>query len=310
MGRASNRKLARRQAAHSTRPATPAFQAEAAKQLQLVVSLRALGQAFQEHNDRYTEACRAWCGGREPVPAEAPRWPEGSLGRRLSSRPFLAQARNAPSLLTADVPDATVIAAKPAHWYVAVSALVRAVVFDGLEVRHPAVSTLLDALAPVAKAELGHGEAIRAWLHGGRRGRANHRPEFPLLDGPVFLLGTGALVDVTWAVAGHNPVSEVPAVLRSAVDGAIPGAAGQVVAAALIVAMATHYCHEPSGIASVLRGSARSPGGNPLETLIVARAVPPGDVLRAGLAVLSALAGLCENGSASVPGRSPEQGAA
>lgn len=46
------------------------------------------------------------------------------------------------------------IAADPVHWDVAADALIRAVVFDGLRLDHPAVSMLLNALAPVAEAEV------------------------------------------------------------------------------------------------------------------------------------------------------------
>jgi hypothetical protein len=40
-------------------------------------------------------------------------------------------------------PAATVIAADSAHWSVAANALIRAVVFDGLSLDHPAVRRLL-----------------------------------------------------------------------------------------------------------------------------------------------------------------------
>ena len=46
--------------------------------------------------------------------------------------------------------------ADPAHWNVAASALVRAVVFDGLGLDHPAVSTLLEVLAPRIQPALAH----------------------------------------------------------------------------------------------------------------------------------------------------------
>ncbi|MGH3235636.1 MAG: hypothetical protein ACRDOH_20765 [Streptosporangiaceae bacterium] len=71
-------------------------------------------------------------------------------------------AQDAPCLLTAQIPDAAVIAADPAHWNIAMSALVRAVVFDGLTLDHPAVSMLLGALAPIAEAELAHARAVGA----------------------------------------------------------------------------------------------------------------------------------------------------
>ena len=51
------------------------------------------------------------------------------------------------------------IAADPAHWNVAASALVRAVVFDGLGLDHPAVHSLLEVLVPIAEAELAYRKA-------------------------------------------------------------------------------------------------------------------------------------------------------
>lgn len=59
---------------------------------------------------------------------------------------------------------AAVIAADPAHWDVATSALIRAVAFDGLTIDHPAVRTLLEALAPVTEAEFAYREAADAWF--------------------------------------------------------------------------------------------------------------------------------------------------
>jgi hypothetical protein len=49
--------------------------------------------------------------------------------------------------------------ADPGQWSAAASVLVRAVVFDRLRVDHPAVSRLLNVLAPIAEAELAH-EAV------------------------------------------------------------------------------------------------------------------------------------------------------
>ena len=66
--------------------------------------------------------------------------------------------------MTAQTPDAAVIAADPAHWDVATSALIRAVAFDGLTIDHPAVRTLLEALAPVIEAEFAYREAADAWF--------------------------------------------------------------------------------------------------------------------------------------------------
>jgi hypothetical protein len=77
----------------------------------------------------------------------------------------LAQARDAPCLATAQIPDAAVIAADPAHWNVAASALLRAIVYDDLGLDHPAVSRLLEVLAPLAEAELAYHKAADASMY-------------------------------------------------------------------------------------------------------------------------------------------------
>ncbi len=209
MGRASNRKKIQRQAGPSSRQASRSSRADAETQqamLQVVGALQSLVQESQERKAREAAARRTWSGGAEPVPAEVPRWPEGSLGDRFFGGFHLGEARNAPCLATAEIPDAAVIAADPAHWNVAASALVRAVVFDGLALDHPAVRSLFEVLAPIAEAELAFRMLGRIEYH----------------------------------------------------------------------------------------------GGDPLENLATAGAVPPGDVLPVGLTILSALAQLCRSDSASL----------
>lgn len=125
-------------------------------------------------------------------------------------------------------------------------------------------------------------------------------PEFPEEDGPVFLLGACALVDATWAVVGLDPVSEVHTVLASALDDTVPGIEGHAVADALVGAFARHYRCEESGDAELLDRIGREVSGNPLENLVTAKAVPPRDVLRAGLTALSVLTEMCRSESASI----------
>jgi len=179
VGRASKRKKANRQTAHRTGQSGQNSGADAATQhamLQFAAGLKQVLRQVTERTEQGAAAQRAWCGGREPTPAEVPRWPEDSVGDRFVTGSYLAEARKAPFLLTADIPDATVIAANPAHWNVAVSALVRAIVFDGLTLDHPAVGMLLEVLAPIAEAELAYGEGIEAWLY---RGGSNRRRTSP-----------------------------------------------------------------------------------------------------------------------------------
>lgn len=71
------------------------------------------------------------CRGTRQQPQEgtAPGWPEDSLGDRFFGGTDLDEARTAPCLLTAQIPDAAVIAVDPGHWNVAIKALIRAVAF-------------------------------------------------------------------------------------------------------------------------------------------------------------------------------------
>ena len=290
MGRASNRKRANRQAGHTR---------QTRKALRLLESgLRALAQETTERKQREATAVRAWCGGREPVPAEVPAWPEDSLGDRVRNA-FLDDARSAPSLLTAQLPDAAVIAADPAHWSVATNALIRAVAFDGLSVDHPAVRTLLETLAPVAEAEFAYRKAADAWFSLDPSDREGPEPRFPELKAPGFLLGTCALVDATWAIVGEDPLSEVLGVLLPVLDRTVPSLDGQVIADALIGAFAHHYRCEQPGDAELLQRIGRETG-DALENLVASGAVPPANVLPVGLMILSALAGFCRSSSSSV----------
>ena len=83
--------------------------------------------------------------------------------------------------------------------------LVRGVVFDGLRVDHPAVSGLLDTLAPVAEAELAYLQDLddRHWSRW-----EEEKPEFPENDGPVFLIGTCALGDATDVEPTGNRIAD------------------------------------------------------------------------------------------------------
>jgi hypothetical protein len=302
VGRASNRKKARRRAGPGFRQAGQGARAGAAARQalpQLAAGSLVLGQESETRGVQQDAAGQAWWGAREPVPAVVPRWPEDSLGHRLYSGVHLARAQSAPCLLTADVPEAAVILGDPANWSVAAGVLVRAVAFDGLRADHPAVSKLADVLAPVAEAELAHGEAIEKRYCWSGPDEEEGEPEFPELDGPVFLIGTCALVDATLAMVGEDPLGEVLAVLARAAEGIVPGLAGGVIADALVGAAAVHCRWELPGDAAVLERIGRS-AGNALENLVAAGAVPPADVIRAGLTVLSALAELGQNCSPSV----------
>lgn len=290
MGRASNRKKVSRQAGNTR---------QTRKAMRLLESgLRALAQETSERKRREATAVQAWCGGLAAVPAEAPAWPEGSLGDRFRNA-FLDDARSAPSLLTAQIPDAAVIAAEPAHWSVGTNALIRAVAFDDLGTDHPAVRTLLEILTPVTETEFAYRAAADAYFSLDPSDREGPEPRFPELEAPGFLLGTCALVDATWAIVGEDPLAEVLDILLPVLDRTVPGLDGQVIADALIGAFAHHYRCEQPGDAEVLQRIGRETG-DPLENLVASGAVPPADILPVGLMILSALAGFCRSSSSSV----------
>ncbi len=295
MGRASNRKKAQRQAGPPSQDTLAG--AEAQRQLlQLAAAVQVLAQEATDHQEHETAARRLWSGGADLVPAEAPRWTEDSLGDRFFGGFHLAQARDAPGLATAQIPDAAVIAADPAHWNVAASALIRAILYDDLGLDHPAVSGLLEVLAPIAEAELAYRKAADAAMYSDE-----DEPEFPELDGPVFVLGTCALVDAVWAVVGEDPLGDIVGALLPVLAAAVPDLDSQLVADALIGAFSTEYRSEQPGDEEVL-SRVESCSGDALETLATAGAVPPADVLRVGLTILSALAELCRSDSPSIIG--------
>jgi hypothetical protein len=277
--------------------------------LQALAALQAMSESMAARRDGLTAACRAWWGEHDPSPAQVPAWPAGSVGDRFFSGMLLAEARKTPSLPAATVPDAHVIAADPAHWSVATWVLVRAVILDGVPLDDPMVSGLLDMLARLAVAEFEYGGAWAGggsaggagWASDGRAstGPAGDEPGFAEQDGPVFLLGTCALVDAIWALTGDDSLSDVLDVLAPALDDALPGE-GQVIADALIRAFAHHHQCEMPGDAQVLERLGGLGSGDPLADLVAARLVTPRDSVRVGLTVLSALSALGRSGSPSV----------
>jgi hypothetical protein len=304
VGRASNRKKARRQEAlrqsvRRKRQVTQGSRAAAGPPpavLSLAAAREAIHQLFGPPGEQQIPEYRVWCGGGQPVPAEGPRWAEGSLGDRFCSGMHLARARNAPSLLTANVPPPFEIAIDAAQWRVAADVLVRAVAFDGLRVDHPAVSRLLDTLAPIAEAELAYEQDLADWREWDDE---EEKPEFPELDGPVFQIGAGALGDATLAVVGEDPLDEVLAVLSPTLDAIVPGLEGRAVADILTGGRAIPYlCELPD---HVLKRMQRTfDVGGALHELTDAQVVPPRDILRVGLTILSALTELCKTDSPSI----------
>jgi len=71
------------------------------------------------------------------------------------------------------------------------------------------VSTLLEVLAPIVRAEQAYARAMDATSYSIGAFDDDDEPDFPELDGPVYLLGGRALVDATWTVVGDDPLGEV-----------------------------------------------------------------------------------------------------
>ena len=150
-----------------------------------------------------------------------------------------------------------------------------------------------------AEAEFAYREAADAWFSRDPSDREGPEPRFPELEGPVFLLGTCALVDAVWTIVGEDSLSDIRAVLLPVLDSTVPALNGYVVTDALIGAFAHHYRCDLPGDAELLQCIGRGPG-DALENLVASGTVRPGDALPVGLMILSALAGFCRSSSLSV----------
>jgi hypothetical protein len=293
VGRASNRKKAARQGQGSTAQA---------RRRAVAVARRALAAMEQERLERgedISAAALEWCGDAGLIPADRPGWPAGSLGDRFFSCWAIEQARAAPSLRLADIPPSVVIADDPAHWNVAMDSLIRAIVFDGLTSGDPLVRRVAGILAPIAADELAYAEAMQGWNFSGALSREDP-PEFPELDGPVFLLGGSALIDAMGAVAGDEPLEPVRQALLPVLDGVVPGVDGSVLADALLGAFGTGFTVERPEDREALARPGKS-SGNSLEDLVTSGVVTRAAVLPVGLRLLAALTKVCQSGAASLP---------
>jgi hypothetical protein len=292
MGRASHRKKAQRQAGGPSLRRIKQDTRTQAVAARSAFGLEAMVQFAGERVRRRSLALKAWLGDTEPEPAEAPPWPEGSLGHRLLAGTPLGEAQDAPSLLTAHLPDPQTIAADPRHWTIATEALIRALVFDGLTLEHPAVSTLLGALTSVVEDEVAHMQAMSDDVYSIGPFDNDDVVGFPALDGPVLLLGR-ALTEAVWATVGDDSLADVDDVLELALDGVVPDPDAPSLVGALLTA--SYTIGDPGS-------------GNPLEILVLDEEILPRDVLPVGLLVLSALARLCQSSSDSVLQRTPGDG--
>jgi hypothetical protein len=248
-----------------------------------------------EANPSPALAAHVWSGGK-PEPAAIPTWPDDSVGDRFFSTWGIADAAGAPAIVGATLPLAGEMAAIPELWVTAASALVRAVVLDGLTVYHPAVSAVIALLEPVVRRELAYYADETTW------------DEYPESDVPLRLLGDEVLMDATWAIVGDDSLALVLAVLERCLDTAFdtPGRpaslAGRAAAEALIRAFPDHFeCRAPGDEACLERLRATGlTSSNPLCDLVRDKVIAPEDALPVGLTILAALADLACTSAFSV----------
>jgi hypothetical protein len=259
----------------------------------LLTGLQHLIHRFEAEQEREEQAKRAWTGGVEPPRAPLGRWRADSVGDRFFSGADVTGAATAPRLTGATRPSPQQLAEDPGHWATAVSALVRAVVLERAPVHDPAVTQVLELLAPAVRAELATAAGDR---------------DFPGPHGPLFLLGASVLGDATWAIVGRDPLDQSLALIERAIDGAAAAAGrpgpppGKLMAEALIRSFAEQYeCTEPRDVRTLQR-LGRTDSGNPLVDLIQARHVAPEDALLLGLITLAALAELGRTDAGSAAG--------
>jgi hypothetical protein len=299
MGKASNQKKKRRQGIGPSRA-----DLESQRNLeQLARAARDISTMFAKRREHRAAVGRIWWRGGEPEPADIPTWAEGSAGERFFGDTKMKEYAVAPRLATAEIPSAEAFAADSGNWDAAMSALIRAVVLDGVPISDPLVTRVIQLLRPAVDAEIEYAEADGrgSWSFG------RDEDEFPEEDGPIFLLGGYCLVDATWAVIGLDPLREILDVLGPRLDAAVAELnctlkpTGKMLAEALIRAAASFYqLDEDPADAETMRQLGGKTVGNSLEHLILEKEIAPADVLTIGLAMLTALADLCRTAEASV----------
>jgi len=290
VGKTSRRKSQRRR---GIGPSRADFEKRRDYQM-LLTGMQTMVNRFDAEKEREQQARRAWADGAEPPRATLARWREDSVGDRFFSGKTIADAVGASRLADATLPSPQQMAGNSGHWATAASVLIRAVVLDGVPVDDPAVARVLDLLAPIVCDEL----AVEA----------GEDRDFPDTHGPLFLLGTCALIDATWAIVGLGPLDQALALMQYRIDETLAGTEGtalpdgKVIAGVLIRAFAGQYqCTEPHDVRTLER-LGRAASGSPLVDLVQAKDVAPEDALRLGLIALVALADLARTDADSPTG--------
>jgi len=235
-------------------------------------------------------------GGVTPVPAEVPRWEDGSIGDFFFTEPVIAGAAEAPPAAVAVLPAPERMLAFGSVREAVASVLIRAVVFDGLPAAGPAIGVLLAHLAPVIEWEAGYfGRPVSD-------GEAEE-----IVTAPAFVTGS-ALVEAARAVIAEDRIAPVVEFLGPVLDAALAPLGlpaeltGAAAARALACAVARAYIFTDPADTALLNqlDPDSTTSENPLETLVTDKLLAPRYALLAGLALLAALAGLCRSNAVSV----------
>ena len=154
MGRASKKKAQRRQGAGQSRAGFGQERAagrEERASLQASRALSELGDVAGSLEQTGAENVKAWWGGAPVVPATIPEWDAESLGHYFFSDSNIVKTAVAPPPAAAVIPEPTDLAADRGLLTGAVSALTRAVVFDGVKASDPALDPFLNLLTPAVE---------------------------------------------------------------------------------------------------------------------------------------------------------------
>jgi hypothetical protein len=295
VGKASKKKAQRR---HGSGQSRAGFGQERAAGRQERASLQA-SRAFSELGDvarsleqTGAENVKAWWGGAPVVPATIPEWNAESLGHYFFSDSNIVKTAAAPPLAAAVIPEPEKLAADHGLLTGAVSALTRAVVFDGVKASDPALDPFLDLLTPAVEKELEYAAANNSYS-----------------DGPLYHFDVFPLFYATLAVVGHDDtLTALLPVLARHFDAALTGIGvttltGVQVTESLFRALLEDYRFEDPEDADLLaRLKREKTHGTGLMQLVRGTLVAPEDAFRVGLAVLAELAELCRTNAKSILG--------
>lgn len=130
---------------------------------------------------------KAWWGGAPVVPATIPEWDAESLGHYFFSDSNIVKTAAAPPPTAAVIPEPEKLAADRGLLTGAVSALTRAVVFDGVKAGDHALDPFLDLLTPAVEKEIEYATANNSYS-----------------NGPLYHFDVFPLFYATLAVVGHE----------------------------------------------------------------------------------------------------------